>query len=105
LGVFCDVVEKFVSGSGNGAVMFQIGKALNGHVSLQKRIILGDDFNFDARIGPASAAISFYVQRVACRRAVDTWSHVGIRCGVVKDIRVLIGKLVWEMRDLALYNI
>ena len=94
-----------MKGDLQGAVV-QIGKALNGHVSVEKRTIFGDDDDFDNLIGPANTAISFNKsQLAACRLAVDAWSHVGIRCGVVKDIRVLIGKLVWETRDLALYEI
>jgi hypothetical protein len=30
------------------------------------------------------------------RRAIACWSSAGIRCGVVKDVRVLIAKLAWE---------
>jgi TPR repeat protein len=103
---FSGVVDKFNSGSGNGDVVFQIGKALNGHVSAERRELFSYGYMFDDLIGPASSAISFHKsQLAACRRAVDMWSHVGIRCGVVKDIRVLIGKLVWETRDLALYKV
>jgi hypothetical protein len=105
LGFFAHQVLKFNSGSGSGAVVFQIGKALNGHVSVGKRTIFGKDWFFDDRIGPANSAILFYAQRVACRRAVDTWSFVGIRCGVVKDIRVLIGEMIWKTRDLVLYKV
>jgi hypothetical protein len=91
---------------GNGAVVFQIGRALNGQISVEERIIFGHIPGFDNLIGPANSAISFYKsQLAACRRAVDIWSHVGLRCGVVKDVRVLIGKLVWETRDLALYKV
>jgi hypothetical protein len=103
---FRGVVEKFNAGSGNGVVVFQIGKALNGHFNVEKRTIFGMSNDFDNRIGPANSAASFYKsQVVACRRAVDAWSHVGIQCGVVKDVRVLIGKLVWETRDLALHKV
>ena len=87
LNYFSKPVQKFNSGSENGAVVFQIGRVLNTAVDAHQ------------------TAIFFYkLQLSACRLAVDTWSHVGIQCGVVKDIRVLIGKLVWESRDLALYK-
>ena len=105
LDCFSGVVEKFNSGSGSGAVVFQIGQALNGHVNVEKRTLLGQSDSFDDRAGPANSAISFYKSQVnACRRAVDMWSQVGIRCSVVKDIRVLIAILVWETRDLALFD-
>jgi hypothetical protein len=103
---FSAKVHQFKSGSQNGAVVFQIGKALNGHVSVENGTIFGSNRNFDNRTGPANSGISFYKsQLAACRCAVDAWSHVGIRCNVVKDIRVLIGKLVWETRDLALHKV
>jgi hypothetical protein len=102
---FSVVVLRFNSGLVKGNVVFQIGRALNGHISVEKRTIFGSDFNFDNRIGPANSAISFYKSQLsACRLSVDAWSHAGIQSGVVKDIRVLIGKLVWETRDLALYK-
>jgi hypothetical protein len=103
---FSAQVEKFNSGSGNSSVMFQIGRALNGHVNVEERTIFGNKYVFDNHIVPANSSISIYkAQLAACRRAVNAWSHVGIHCGVVKDIRVFIGKLVWETRDLALYKI
>jgi hypothetical protein len=106
LGKFSELIEKFNSGSGNCAVMFQIGKALSGHASAEKGTIFGKSKKFDKLIGPANSAISFYKSQLyACRRAVDVWSVCAARIGVVKDIRVLIGKLVWETRDLALYKV
>jgi hypothetical protein len=102
---FSRSVEKFNSGSGNAASVFQIGKALNGHVSVEHGTIFGLNNKFDNRIGHANSAISFYLQCAACRRAVDAWSVCAARIGVVKDIRVLIGKLVWETRVLALYKV
>jgi hypothetical protein len=103
---FAKQVQELNSGSNNAAVVFMIGKALSGHVSVEEETIFGERHDFDNRICSANTAISFYKsQLAACRCAVDVWSHVGIRCSVVKDIRVLIGKIVWETRDLALYKV
>jgi hypothetical protein len=30
------------------------------------------------------------------RRAIDCWSMAARRCGVVKDMRVIIAKMAWE---------
>jgi hypothetical protein len=30
------------------------------------------------------------------RRAIDCWSMAGRRCGVVKDMRLMISKMAWE---------
>jgi hypothetical protein len=106
LSYFYGPVQAFNSGSGNVAIVFQIGRTLNVHFSVEKGTIFSQTYNFDNLIRPANTAISFYKsQLAACRHAVDAWSVVGIRFGVVKDIRVLIGKLVWETRDLALYKV
>jgi TPR repeat protein len=102
---FSAVVLNFNSGSGNGAAVFQIGKALNGQVNVEKRAIFSISDDFDNRIGPANSAISFYkYQLSACRGAVDAWTLCASRIGVVKDIRVLIGNLVWDTRDLAFFK-
>jgi hypothetical protein len=53
-------VEEFNSGSGSGAVMFQIGRALNGHVNVERIRIFGDVNDFKYVISPANSAISFY---------------------------------------------
>jgi hypothetical protein len=29
------------------------------------------------------------------RRAIDCWSVAALRCGVVKDVRVMIAKMAW----------
>jgi hypothetical protein len=86
--------------SGSGAVVFAIGRALNGHVNDQARTIFNNEWSFDQLIGPANQAIAFYKSQLdACRKAIFAWSLVGIRLGVVKDIRIVIGKLVWDTRD------
>jgi TPR repeat protein len=41
LNCFFTQVQEFESGSNNAAVVFQIGKALNGNVDLEKRTIFG----------------------------------------------------------------
>jgi hypothetical protein len=110
---FSEQVEEFESGSNNAAVVFQIGRGLNGNVDAENRTIFGsnfdddeDDLGFDDLIGPANTAISFYkAQLAACRRAVDAWSLCCLRLNIYKDLRVLIGKMIWESRALALFEI
>jgi hypothetical protein len=46
----------------------------------------------------AEEAVRFFDSRVAARRAVDAWSIVGKRMGVVKDVRLIIANLVWDAR-------
>ena len=100
---FAEQVAKFESGSGNAAVVFAIGQVLHGLNALAKTIFCDSD-DFGARIGPAMRAIAFYECQIKnCRDAVHAWTRVGIRFGVVKDIRIVIGGLIWESRAEALY--
>ena len=115
LDFFSTSVEQFVAGSGNNTVMFLIGRALKGSINYEKKEIFGeqssfqlfgDDIGFDDWVGPAKQAVSFYDSQVkSARLAVDTWTLIGIRNGVVKDIRKLIGKMIWEGRFEAKYKI
>jgi hypothetical protein len=104
---FREQVRKFNSRPAVvGAVVFAIGRALNGHVNAEKRSIFNDCDNFDYRIGPANQAIDFFIgQCYAARKAVNTWSLVGVRLCMVKDIRILIAKMIWDARDRVLYKL
>jgi hypothetical protein len=62
-----------------------------------------------ARREMIAASVSYGVdcfenQCAGCRRAMDAWSVVGRRNGVVKDVRLMIAKLIWEERDEAKYD-
>ncbi len=102
---FSDQVEEFFSGSGNANTVFVIGHALNGNIQMEKREIFGDNFEFSARVGPAIQAVSFYSSQIkSARLAVDTWTLVATRLHVIKDLRILIGKMIWEARGEANYT-
>jgi hypothetical protein len=99
-------VEQLEAGIGDASVVFAIGQALKKHVNFEEREILKQDCDFDSWIGPATVAIGFYKgQCCAARAAVDTWTVIGLRNHVVKDIRIMIAKLIWELRDEAEYEI
>ncbi len=101
---FSAQVNSFFSGSGNATVMFLIGRALNGNIDLEKKEIFGDNLWFHARIGPANQAITFYEsQAQSTRLAVDTWTLVSTRLHLIKDMRIFIGKMIWEARFEGLY--
>lgn len=94
---FLDCFVKQLSNLNSVRVMFAIGRALNGHVNAEKREIFGETYDFDARIGPANRAIEFYgAECLAARRTVDAWTIVGRRKGIVKDVRLLIARLIWD---------
>jgi hypothetical protein len=88
----------------NAAAVFAIGRVLKGHVDPKTESVF-KRYGREA-FDPANRAIAFYnAQLQACRRAVDAWTLVGIELKVVKDIRILIGKLIWDARGDAKYEI
>ncbi len=106
LDFFSEQVEQFFSGSGNATVVFLIGRALKGNIDMAKKEIFGSDYNFVSRIGPANQAVSFYSSQIkSARLAVDAWTFVATRLHLIKDMRIYIGKMIWEARFEANYVI
>jgi len=80
----------------NGNCMFMIGKIVQNHLK-EREIFNQRVFGFVSNF--AEKCVIYYKdQLVKCRKAVDAWTLVGIRLRVVKDIRKLIGMLIWESR-------
>jgi TPR repeat protein len=103
---FAKQVELFNRGSGSAAVMFAIGQALQGHVNEEQGRIFNERYNFEFWIRPAKQAIIFYDGQIkATKGAMHAWTQVGIRRKVVKDVRKLIAKLIWDSREEALYDV
>jgi TPR repeat protein len=102
---FAKQVELFNTGSGSGVVMLEIGRALRGHVDEEARTIFKSSFINYSCIGPAKQAIAFYEAQIkATKDAMRAWTLVGIKLKVVKDVRKLIAKLIWDSREEALYK-
>ncbi len=102
---FVNQVEQFFSGSGNSSIVFLIGHALKGNIDTEKQLIFGRPFVFDSLLGPANQAVSFYDSQIkAARLAVDTWTLVATRLHVINDMRIYIGKMIWEARFEANYE-
>jgi hypothetical protein len=100
-----DQVRNFGSGTGHAKVVFAIVRALKGHIDNDKRTIFGNVYNFDIYIALASQGLHFYeFQLRSYRQAVDSWTIVGLRNNVVKDIRKVIGKMIWDAREEAAYS-
>ncbi len=106
LDYFSKQVEQFFSGSGNATIVFLIGHVLKGNIDMEKKQIFGGRFNFDSVIGPANQAVFFYESQIkSARLAVETWIRVSTRLHVIKDLRIFIGKMIWEGRFEANYKI
>ncbi len=106
LNSFSIQVELFFSGSGNATVVFLIGRALKGNINAEKKRIFDKALLlFGSRISLANQAVSFYSSQIkSARLAVDAWTLVATRLRVMKDMRVLIGKMIWEARFEANYK-
>ncbi len=101
---FWQQVEQFFSGSGNATVVFLIGHALKGNIDTERKRIFGQLRDFDLFIDLANQAVSFYDFEIkSARLAVDTWTVVSARLHVLKDLRIYIGKMIWEARFEANY--
>jgi hypothetical protein len=88
------------NGTGYAKIVFVIGRALKGQVDNEERSIFGIGYSSDIHIGPANQALHFCnFQLQSYRKAVDCWTIMGLRNRVVKDIRKMIGKMIWEARE------
>jgi TPR repeat protein len=97
---------NFKAGMVKASLVFAIGRALKGHVDVNKRLIFEVAYGYDYHIRPAKQAFHFYnFQLQSYRRAVDCWTLVGIRNGVVKDVRKMIGEMIWDAREEARYEL
>ena len=105
LGSFSEQAKQFFSGSGNASIVFLIGRAFKGNIDVEKEQIFGDDEYFGSLVGPANQAVSFYDSQIkSARLAVDTWTQVSTRLHMIKDMRIYIGKMIWEARFEANYD-
>jgi hypothetical protein len=106
----------------SSSVVFEIGRAVKGKINEEKKEILGlglhpssegdvcedkDDESVGVSlIEQAQSAVRFYLSNcLQARKAVDCWTVVAIRNGVVKDIRLMISKYIWGGRSDGEYKI
>jgi hypothetical protein len=95
---------NFNSGTGIAKVVFVIGRALRGSIDNEERAIFGEYYNFETYSGHAKQALQFYeFQLQSYQKAVESWTTIAMRNGVVKDIRKMIGKMIWDAREEAAY--
>ncbi len=99
-------IRKFNSGTGHANVVFAIGRALKGHIDNEKGKIFESAFLFESRINLANQAVHIYnFQLQSYRKAVDTWTLVGIQNNIVRDIRKMIANMIWDAREEAEYEL
>lgn len=99
-------VSDYFSGAGSASVVFLIGRELKGNIEVERRKIFRCSCNFSFFVSPARQAVSFYEAQVRCARlAINTWVLVGTRFGIAKDVRKIIGNLIWDARFEAKYDL
>jgi hypothetical protein len=95
-------------GSSYDQSVFQVGETLKRHLVVEpfRRLLFGKAVDsFILTQVAVHDAIVFYEENIAgAANAVNCWSVCARRLGVVKDIRILIGKMVWEARGEATYK-
>jgi hypothetical protein len=102
---FAEQVERFRSGYGSAPVVFAIGRALRGCID-EDNSFLFNTWVVDSLLETAIFAVGFYEAQVkATIDAMRVWTLVGIKLNVVKDVRKLIAKLIWDSREEALYDV
>ncbi len=103
---FSTQVEYFFTDAcGSAAIVCLIGYVLKGNIDEKKKQIFGLDYNFEVRNIAAKQAVTFFeLQMQGARLAVHTWSLVALRLGVVKDLRIYIGEMIWDERFEAIYE-
>jgi hypothetical protein len=94
-----DQMRNFNAGNGQASVVFAMGRILRKQIEVDKQMIFGK-LEGTYLLGPAMDAIQFHeaVCRAA-RRAVEAWSIIAARVRIVKDVRLLIAKLIWNARE------
>ncbi len=94
---FQGVLSSFFAGDQSlRSSAFAIGCALFDHVDDSTIFGVPCDTNF---ISSAKRGVDFY--RSQCRLArlaIMAWTQAGVRLGVVKDVRKMIGRMIWERR-------
>lgn len=76
--------------------VFVIGKIFKNKVDITKRTVFGQACS---EAGLAALACAFFdAQLTGAKQAVSAWLILARRFGVVKDIRRVIGILIWDAR-------
>ena len=90
---FASHMECFNQGRQSAAVAFEIGRTLK-FIPFYTR---------DSELAKQAIKV-FEIQLEATKRAINAWTVIAIRNGIVKDVRRLVSNLIWECRAEAMYK-
>lgn len=89
--------------SNNAELGMFIGKTLEENYDEHTRLMFNWHASSEVR-EKALIIIGYYTRQIeSCRRAVDAWTLCAWRLGIYKDLRKMIGQLIWNDRDLGIY--
>jgi hypothetical protein len=84
-------------------MLFAVGRVLKGNDNAEEATVFGQK---RPSLATANRALLFYnFQIQSYRNAVDSWTLVGLRNRVVKDIRKMIAMMIWDWREEAEYSL
>ncbi len=87
-----------------GPVVFQIGKSLVGHVNSAEKTLFRQKRSDAEWFVAACLALSMYNSWcLLTREAVDSWTIIAHRNGFPRDVRRMVGHVIWESRSQGLY--
>jgi TPR repeat protein len=81
-----------------GQIVFVVGPVLKQHLDVSKQTIFDEKVCIDEAEKLQHVAEWYKKRRDAAKRAIESWSIVGRRLNVAKDMRVKIARLAWEQR-------
>ena len=85
--------------------IFQLRNLSSLYLTENSRLLKCADFFYDFKgVQTMLPVMGRHSVCICARRAIMAWSIIARRNGVVKDIRILIGRLVWEDRYTSRYE-
>jgi TPR repeat protein len=90
-----DLLASFESGE-HGRILHMVAPLIAEHLDVEKQEVFGIRME-QSSVAELQRVIELHEAMLdRARVAIACWSVVGRRCGVVKDIRVMISRMAWE---------
>jgi hypothetical protein len=94
-----DVVRSlplFVKGQ-RGRILHTVAPVIRRGLDAARKTLFGVDVDGEKQVKKLQRVVTLHDAMLGrAKQAIGCWSVVGLRCGLVKDVRVLIAKNAWE---------
>lgn len=101
---FLTMIEPYVrSKIDNHISLVYIGRYLIKGFDFKSRRIFGLYVSFHTFQFSQRSVECYNKQIIRCRKAVDVWTLIATRFRIYKDLRIFIGKMIWESRNEEIY--